>query len=100
MKKCEAVIGSYLGIVETDSSYYFQTDPKSTRRIEGYVFGNYVISLKENKKYYILKRDKNGVLEDSELKRIKPNVEYVFKVEEKIQLNEKNKVKSIMRTKR
>lgn len=84
MKKYEATIGSYLGIFETDSGICYQVNPKSKRVIEGFVFGNYVYDFKENRRYYIIQREKHGFLRDDEFGKIKTDVDYALEVREKV----------------
>lgn len=83
MKKYEATIGTYLGLCETDSGFCYQVNPRSRKEIEGFVFGNYIYDFKELKRYYIVKRENNGLLKDSELNRITTDVEYALEIREK-----------------
>ena len=95
MKKCEATIGTYLGIIEIDEGLCYQIDSKSNKKVEGYLFGSYIYDFKNSKRYYVLKRDEYGFLESSEYSKIKTNVEYALEVSEKVNSLATAKVKKL-----
>ena len=95
MKRYEATIGAYSRIIESESGgICLQLDQKGIRKIEGCIVGNYIYDLREFKRYYVIKRDEYGFLENSEILKIKTNIEYALEVSEKVEKIEDKKEKS------
>lgn len=95
MKIYEVGIVEFSEVIKTDFGFSYEVTHENYRREPCIKYGSYMININTNEKYYILKRTKEGTLDNQQANNIYLGIPYAYSYIEKQDLKPLDTLKAI-----